>query len=215
MREAAILEVDVDEELIKIMRKMVLLRDQLSAPKTLATALNAAGRKVRKQIVADTKEQYAIKNKKILSDKNEGAPQLFNASASKLVAEIRSKGPMQDIMSFMTTPNSKTGAAAAKVLSSSSMKSLEYNGIKAFVTQFASGHVAIVQRDPTGQYSTGAAARIAKYGPGADMAKVKKLLSPAVPHLLANEEVRSKAEAMTYEYLQEEIRQRIEKTMRA
>ncbi len=215
MREAAILEVDVDEELIKIMRKMVLLRDQLSSPKTLATALNAAGRKVRKQIVADTKEQYAIKNKKILSDKNEGAPRLFNASASKLVAEIRSKGPMQDIMSFMTTPNSETGAAAAKVLSSSSMKSLEYNGIKAFVTQFASGHVAIVQRDPTGKYSTGAAARIAKYGPGADMAKVKKLLSPAVPHLLANEEVRSKAEAMTYEYLQEEIRQRIEKTMRA
>ena len=128
MREAAILEVDVDEELIKIMRKMVLLRDQLSAPKTLATALNAAGRKVRKQIVADTKEQYAIKNKKILSDKNEGAPRLFNASASKLVAEIRSKGPMQDIMSFMTTPNSETGAAAAKVLSSSSMKSLEYKG---------------------------------------------------------------------------------------
>lgn len=215
MRETAILEVDVDEELIKIMRKMVLLRDQLSAPKTLATALNAAGRKVRKQIVADTKEQYAIKNKKILSDKNEGAPRLFNASASKLVAEIRSKGPVQDIMSFMTTPNSETGAAAAKVLSSSSMKSLKYNGIKAFVTQFASGHIAIVQRDPSGKYSAGAAARTAKYGPGADMTKVKKLLSPAVPHLLANETVRSKAAAMAYEYLQEEIRKRIEKTMRS
>lgn len=215
MSEATILQVDVDEELVKIMRKMVLLRDQLSAPRTLASALNEAGRKVRKQIVVDAKEQYAIKNKKILSDKNEGAPRLFAASASELVAEIRSKGPMQDIMTFMTKPNSETGAAAAKVLNSSSMKSLEYNGIKAFVTKFASGHVAIVQRDPPEEYSIGAAARMAKYGPGADMTKVKKLLSPAVPHLLANETVRSKAEAMTYEVLQEEIRERIEKAMRA
>lgn len=215
MREAAILQVDVDEELIKIMRKMVLLKDQLTAPRTLANALNAAGRKVRKQIIIDAKGQYAVKNKKVFSDKNEGAPQLFTASAAKLAAEIRSKGPMQDIMTFMTRPNSETGAAAAKVLNSSELKSLEYGGLKAFVTQFASGHIAIVQRDPPGQYSTGKAARAAKYGKSADMTKVKKLLSPAVPHMLANEAVRSTAEAMTYEVLQEEIRQRIEKAMKA
>lgn len=215
MREESILQIDTDEELAKIMRKMVLLRDQLTAPKTLANALNAAGRKVRKQIIIDAKDQYAVKNKKVFSDKNEGAPRLFTASAAKLTAQIRSMGPMQDIMTFMTKPNSETGAAAAKVLSSSSMKSLECSNLKAFVTQFASGHVAIVQRDPSGKYSTGAAARIEKYGPGADMTKVKKLLSPAVPHMLANETVRSTAEAMTYEVLQEEIRKRIEKAMKA
>ncbi len=102
---------------------------------------------------------------------------------------------MQDIMTFMTKPNTKTGAAAAQVLASGGMKPLEMDGLKAFVTKFASGHVAIVQRK------------------GADSLPVKKLLSPAVPFMLGNETVRGQAEALAYKTLQDEIDKRIQKAL--
>ena len=45
---------------------------------------------------------------------------------------------------------------------------------------------------------------------GAERLPVKKLLSPAVPHMMGNEEVRAEAEALAYETLQREIGKRIE-----
>ena len=99
------------------------------------------------------------------------------------------------------------------MLSSSSFKPLEVNGLKAFVARFESKHVAIIQRDPPQKYSESKfiEKRNKKYGPKPDMTKIKKLLSPSVPHMLNNEAVRGPAEDMTYELLQAEIRRRIEK----
>lgn len=193
MSEETLLQIDTDQELAKIIQKMNTLHDQLAAPDIFRKALNSAGRRVRKQIVADAKEQYAIKDKKALKDKSKGAPELLSATMSSMYATIRSRGPMQDIMAFMTRPNTKTGAAAAKVLNSSAMKELQIDNLKAFVATFASGHVAIVQRR------------------GPERLPVKKLLSPSVPHMLNNEEVRAKAAAMTYDILQQEIEKQIEK----
>ena len=93
------------------------------------------------------------------------------------------------------------------------MKTLEVDGLKAFVATFASGHTAIVQRHPPGEYSDGKNARAAKYGAGADMTKLKKLLGPAVPHMLGNETVREQAEALTYATLEQEIQKRIDKVL--
>ena len=220
MSKETLLQIDTDQELAKIIQKMNTLHDQLAAPDIFRKALNAAGRKVRKQMVADAKEQYAIEDtkalnstarkvraqmvkdvkkqyaitdKRALKEESRGAPQVQTASVSTLAATVRSRGPMQDIMAFMTRPNTETGAAAAKVLKSGSMKALEMGNLKAFVTTFRSGHTAIVQRR------------------GAQRLPVKKLLSPAVPHLLDNEEVRTQAEALAYDILQNEIQKRIQK----
>lgn len=193
MSEQSILMVDTDEELKKIIRQLNSLPDQIAAPGILINALNSTGRRVRKQIVQDTKGHYAIKDSRVLKDDRKGAPKFYSASTNELSAVIRSRGPMNDIMTFMTRPNTKTGAAAAKILNSSAMKPLEKDGLKAFVTQFASGHVAIVQRR------------------GKERLPVKKLLSPAVPHLLNNEEVRAQAEVLAYDVLQNEIQKRIQK----
>ncbi|MEG1592802.1 MAG: hypothetical protein RR350_00245, partial [Oscillibacter sp.] len=62
-------------------------------------------------------------------------------------------------------------------------------------------------------YSIGKGARSARYGDGIDMVKVKKLLSPAVPHLLGNEEIRAAAAEMAYTTLQVELRKRIAKVL--
>ena len=105
---------------------------------------------------------------------------------------------MQDIMAFMTRPNQGTGAAAAQVLASGGMKSLEKGDLKAFVTTFASGHTAIVQRDPPKQYGSGRGTRAGRYGANADMTRIKKLLSPAVPFMLGNETVREQGRRPLY-----------------
>ena len=121
---------------------------------------------------------------------------------------------MRDIMDFLTQPNSDTAAAAAQVLNSGSMSPLENNGMKAFVARFASGHVAIVQRQANKRYtSAGASTRAEKYGSGADMTKIKKLLSPAVPQMLGNAEGVEAAQALVIELLDKELDKQIEKAL--
>ena len=191
----AMIRIDVEGELEKIVQQLKTLPDQIAAPNILKNALNATARKVRKQLVKDAKGEYAIKDTSALKDESKGAPKVLTASTANMSAAIRARGPMQDIMAFMTRPNTKTGAAAAQVLKSGSMKPLEMDGLKAFVTRFASGHTAIVQRK------------------GAGRLPVKKLLSPAVPFMLGNETVREKAEALAYETLQAEIDKRIQKVL--
>lgn len=195
MSKETLVMIDTDQEITKIVQKMKRLHDQLGAPEVFRKALNDTGRKVRKQIIKDAKGRYALSNKKVLTDKSKGGPELLTASKSNLMATIRSRGPMQDIMTFMTRPNTDTGAAAAKVLNASSMKELQTGDLKAFVAQFASGHVAIVRRT------------------GPARLPVKKLLSPSVPHMLNNEEIREKAAAMTYDLLQAEIEKHIAKVL--
>ena len=182
---------DVDDEIAYI--KGMLNAMQNKAPSILKNSINAAARKVRKQIVKDVQGKYAIKDKSILKKESEGAPQVATASPANLSAEIFSRGSMQDIMSFMTRPNEETGAAAAKVFNSGSFKYLEMGGLRAFVTTFASGHTAIVQRKTE------------------DSLPIKKLLSPAVPMLLGNEEIRNAAETEAYDIIQQEITKRIDK----
>lgn len=191
----SMIQIDVEGELQKIIQQLDRLPDQIAAPNILKNAVNATARKVRKQLVKDAKGEYAIKDTKGLKDESKGAPKVLTASAANMTAAVRSRGPMQDIMAFMTRPNQGTGAAAAQIMASGSMKPLEMGGLKAFVTKFASGHVAIVQRK------------------GADRLPVKKLLSPAVPVMLGNERVRSQAEALAYETLQAEIDKRIAKVL--
>ena len=207
-----VIQIDIESELRKVIGRLHDLPDQIAAPKLLKNALNSTARKVRKQMVRDVQGEYAIKKRKVLRDKSEGAPQVLTASTSNLSAAIRSRGPMQDIMTFMTRPNTATGAAAARVLSSGSLRPLEIHGLKAFVTTFSNGHVAIVQRAPPQRYSDAKSrsSRVKRYGAKADMTKIRKLLSPSVPHMLDNEAVRGQAEELTYEILQAEIQKRID-----
>lgn len=210
---SGLIEIDTEAQIAAIIGKLNRLSNQIAAPNILKNAINATARKVRQQMVKDAAGQYAIKNKKILKQADQGAPQVYQAGVSDLTATIRSRGPMQDIMSFMTKPNTETGAAAAQVFKNGGMKPLEVDGLKAFVTTFASGHTAIVQRNPPAMYSTGQEGRKQKYGERADMTKLKKLLSPAVPHMLGNEEVQAQAEQLTNEILLLEIQKRIDKTL--
>lgn len=188
MSEESVLYIDTDEELARIISQLNTIPQKLGAPNVLKNALNSTARKVRQQLIKDSMGRYALKQKKPLQTESK----VLSASAATLAATVQAKGSMREIMDFMTQPNTKTGAAAAKVLNESSMKPLEAGNLKAFITTFRSGHTAIVQRR------------------GAERLPVKKLLSPAVPHMMGSEEVRAKAEALAYETLQNEIEKRIQ-----
>ena len=72
----------------------------------------------------------------------------------------------------------------------------------------------------TGTYTVGGAAdRIEKYGYPSngqwpDMTRIKKLLGPSVPSMLANEEIQEKTRTMLYTVLDQEIDKRINKAIR-
>ncbi len=187
-----VIQIDVESELENIIRQFHRLPDQLAAPSVLKNSLNSAARKVRKQMLADVKEEYALTRTRILRDKSQGAPQLFTASPSNLSAAIRSRGPMQEIMSFTTRPNTRTEAAKAHVLASTALRALERGGRKAFLAVFAGGRQAIVERR------------------GPERWPVRTLLSPSVPQMLGKEAVLSHAEDRAYALLQAEIQKRVE-----
>lgn len=202
-RTETLLEIDVDKELQKIIQRLNSLPDQIAAPNILKNAINSTARKVRRQLVKDAKGQYAIRDTGSLKNEKQGAPKVLTATAASMSAAVRSRGPMQEIMTFMTRPNQGTCAAAAQVLASGSMKPLEMSRLKAFLATFVSEnsrgerteHTAIVQRK------------------GKERLPLKKLMSPAVPHMLGNETVRGQAEALAYETLQSEIDKQIQKVL--
>lgn len=221
------LEIDIDAELAKLQKRLEGLPKDVCS-RALVNALNMAGRKVRAQMVKDAKGEYALKDKKILNSTNkaEGAPQFsaargnFAETGPTLEAKIYAHGPVRDIMDYMFTPNSATSGAAAKVLNSSSLKEVLKNGVKAFQTRFDSGLVAIVARVPGQTYTAkGKKSREKKlvmrgHSPKADMTRIKKLLSPSVPHMLNKEKVRGQAKNLFYDKLQAAIEKQVEKTLK-
>ena len=187
MSELTFLEIDTDAEVEKIVRQLDRFKDKLGAPDVLQKVVKTTAQKVKTQLVKDAKKRYALVDESGLKDQNKGAPRVTTQKGAAVSAVITSKGPMQDIMAFLTQPNTKTGAAAAQVLNEGREKELKKGDLKAFVTRFASGHVAIVQRR------------------GENRLPVKKLLSPADPHMLGNEEVRKQAETLAFQIMQKEM----------
>ena len=110
MSDQSIVLIDTAVALARVMRQLKTLPQQLGAPNVLKNALNSTARKVRRQIIKDSKGRYALKEKKALQSESK----ILSASASTLEAAVLAKGPMRDIMAFMTRPTPAPPAAAAK-----------------------------------------------------------------------------------------------------
>ena len=91
MSDQSILQIDTDEELARVMRQLKTLPQQLGAPNVLKNALNSTARKVRRQIIKDSKGRYALKEKKALQSESK----ILSAGASTLEAAVLANGPEQ------------------------------------------------------------------------------------------------------------------------
>lgn len=214
MKEYEVLQVDADASIEKMVQRLDNLQKMVDTPKVVAAAINSAARSTKNKIVKDTKERYATANDSVYSYSSSSALKVDAATGGDLTATLHSSGSMQEIMDFDSKPNSGTSAAAAHVLSSSGMKSLEHNGLKAFLVRFSSGHKAIVQRVPGETYtSAGASKRAQKWGAKSDMTRIEKLLSPSAPQMFGNPDTVDPALERASELLDKQMEKQIEKAL--
>lgn len=190
--------IDVDKQIDEIEKMLGNLSNK--APAIMKNALNSVARQVRKSIVKDAQGEYEMSAKMKAKMKATKAASVKSATANRMMATILSVGSMSDLMEFMVTPTAISNGQspsgyAAKVLKSSGLKHLNGDP-KPFITQFQSGHIAIVTRLSQNRLP------------------VKKLLSPSVPHMLNNDKVREEAEALTYQLLPNEIEKQIDKLLK-
>lgn len=143
---------------------------QSKTPQVLKNAVNGTAKKMRLRLVEQAQKAYTIKKARFNK-----ATTIKNATVRNLTATITAKGEPMELKDFKTSPATpskpkKNKRTRARVYSSSQLKPLEKNGIKAFVTRFKNGHVSVAQR------------RTKKRLP------IKVLFSTSIPHMIGNEE---------------------------
>lgn len=154
------IEVDTQAEIEKIAKRLEW--QAIKAPDVLRLSINAAARKVRKQIPDNVEDAYTI-DPSVLKDRKRGAPTVQTAKPGNIMAVIRSKGPVNELSDFLTEEGSR--GVKTKVRKDGGKKLLERAGATAFKVTFRSTHMAIAQRRIGETYTTsGAAARVEKYG---------------------------------------------------
>lgn len=144
---------------------------QAKTPQVLKNAVNSTAKKMRLRMIEQAQKSYTVKKARFSK-----ATTIKNATVRTLTATITASGSPMELKDFKTSPatppsKQKRGSRTrARVYSSSQLKPLEKNGIKAFVTRFKNGHVSVAQR------------RTKKRLP------IKVLFSTSIPHMIGNEE---------------------------
>ncbi len=191
------MRVEYDRNMLRRVEKK-LGRMKREAPKVLKTALNDTAKVGRKDLADKAQKTYAVKK----SGFNKSM-KINKARVNNLEAEIVSEGRPLGLKDFKVTPASyKPGSGQppeiikAKVVKSSSYKPLEKGGIKAFVTRFSSGHVAVAQRR------------------GDARLPIKTLSSNSIPKMIGNEErVYRFVKPKIQENLKKNVNKQIEKVL--
>lgn len=154
--------------LAQVERKLGQMKSE--APKALKNAINQTAKQSRKDLATEAQKTYAVKTGRFNK-----AMKIKNATPTRLEATIRATGKVMGLKDFKVSPakiqtgKNRPEVVKAKVLKSRSMKPLKMGKLKAFVTKFSSGHVAVVQRR------------------GEERAPIKTFSANSIPVMLKNE----------------------------
>lgn len=193
-------------QLQKIERKLKNMKSK--APQVLKNAVNATAKDAKKDLAKKAKETYAVK-----SPKFQKAIAMKNATAAKPTATLKITGEAMALSDFKYKKNIQSIGAKGKLYKASSFKSLDLDakGLKAFVTKFHSGHIAVVRRDPPHKYTRGLMERKQN---GGDQTKLKEFYSPSIPRMIGNEKkVYGIVRPNIYQNLQKNIEKQIENVL--
>lgn len=194
---------DMNAELAALEMRLGKLKND--APSVLVKAVNDVARKVRRQIIKDVKGEYVFQDKEKL--KAQTALKMKSARKNRIEATLKSRGPMQDLAKFLVSPKTISRGMEhpplykAQVQKRSGLKALDGNP-KPFITQFKSEHIAVAVRVP---------GKKMKKNPHRTF--IKKLLSPAVPHMLGNPDIQAAAQAMVGDLLPQAVQKQIDKLL--
>lgn len=140
------IEINYDQTMLEqVERRLGRMKNE--APKALKIAINQTAKQARKDLAIEAQKTYTIKIGRFNK-----AMKIKNASSSRLEATIKATGKVMGLKDFKVSPATmQTGAnrpdiLKAKVLKAGRMKSLEMGNLKAFITKFSSGHLAVAQR---------------------------------------------------------------------
>lgn len=192
---SGIVTVGIDAEQYRSIVDDLIGQLPTTADSILKRAINATAKKVGKELATLAKDRYRVRKTRF-SDQIT----YHLASNHDLSAEIVAKGEMLAASYFQTSPArpdrpTKGGSRAVKlaVLKSESPSAVTHpgTGITAFLTKFASGHVAVVQRKPPDTYtSAGWKKRKSKYeafqkaNGKLDNTRLRQFFGPSVPKML-------------------------------
>lgn len=204
-----LLKVDVDSTILATIEEA--LGDLKSeSRKVLKNAVNATAKKAKADLIDKAQAEYTAKKSGLKK-----ATTTKNATVSAPTATITVKGETLELKEFKTTAP-KSGVKA-KVAARSTLKlvqSSKGDKAKAFIATFESGHTAIVQRQYGQIYKRDLEKRRRKYGPHADVTRLKKLLSISFPKMVGGSSVIGELGTSILDTLQENIQKEIEKVLK-
>ena len=177
--------------------------------------LNRAAKKAQQRLADDIKGRFMITKKEV-----EAATSRRSAVLSNLTAELRVKGNARELGDYKVSPfrvysaesgKKRPSVIKAKVYRAGDLKSLEKDGLKAFVTEFkngnvSNGHKAVVQRVLGETYSNPKerAERASKHW---DLTKIRSLYSVSIPQLATQRDVRNEVDAVIWKTIRENAAQ--------
>lgn len=205
------LEVYYDADILqKIEKRLGSLKDQKY--KVLKNAINATVKKAQTDLVDKAREEYTAKKSPLKE-----AMKVKKATNSRPEGEIDVSGETLEVRNFKAT--APASGAKAQILTSGSLKLIQSQRGKkarAFLATFASGHTAIVQRQEGESYThaPSISSRKEKWGPHADMTRIKKLLAISFPKMVGGEKVYGALAPSIYDNLQENITKEIDRVVK-
>ncbi len=184
-------QIDVVPDLEEIEEQLGSLKDK--APVVLKKALNDTAKWTGRELAKEAQARYQVKTMKFAKEFT-----ISRASNGRLQATLTAEGFPLALSKFKLSPPkpivSESGSPAAKVaiLQGRPIKEVtNAQGKKAFVTEFSSGHIAVVQRQPGQKYtSKGWKDRKSKWKKykkrtgRLDNTRIKELYGPSVPKML-------------------------------
>lgn len=184
------LQIDITPSLEDVEKQLGALKDK--APTVLKKALNDTAKWTGRELAKEAQTRYQVKTVKFAKEFT-----IRRASNGRLEATLTAKSAPLALSKFKTSPpnpvSSGSGSPAVKVavLKKAAKEVKGRQGIKAFLTKYSSGHVAVVQRQPGENYtSKGWKDRKAKWKNykkwtgHLDKTRIREFYGPSVPTML-------------------------------
>lgn len=155
--KAGLIVVGIDAEQYRQIVEDLIGELPTTADSVLKRAINATAKRVGRELANETQDRYRVKKLRFAKE-----IRYHLASNDDLSAELVAKGESLAASHFQTNPSKPDkptfkGSIPVKLAilrdtTPSIVQSVD-TGLKAFLTQFESGHIAVVQRQPPDTYT--------------------------------------------------------------
>lgn len=199
--------IDLQEQLTAIRERLNGMEEETEG--VLRRAIRNAGTSIRKSMINEARERYAVIDKKLLKSNALRVTQQKNAMS----VTLRSKGRPNDLAKFEHAPNpgGKT-PVSARVLAQNAMKQISGTP-KPFVVEMRNGHVAIMRRVPGETYKSGMAYAARKML-GWDLTRIESLYTISTPQMFSSDDTIDAARHEFMDVLPGKIEQQIAKLLK-